>query len=187
MSISNIITHLENQHKAKLAELSKDKKARMLALEKQWAGRLETEKQKILDDYQKKAGQNLAQVDFQQKELYKKTLLTKKQVLIAQVFDDLYRELLALPQKDYAVMLEGALKKIPANEGVIQVAEGDAVLLQKVLKKSGRNDEVLINKKLKDRGFIYSNDKVTVDYTFAFVLKHLKDDSLIDLNNFLFA
>lgn len=187
MSISNIINHLESQHKAKLAELTKDKKARMSALEKQWTARLETEKQKILADYQKRVSQNLAQVGFRQKEFYKKEILSKKQVLIEQIFNDLYRDLLSLPEKEYVALLEGAMKKLPSIEGVIQFAEGDNSFWSKILKKTGRKDQLLVNKKLKDRGFIYSNDKVTIDYTFTFVLRHLKEESLIDLNNSLFA
>lgn len=187
MSITNIINHLESQHQAKLLELSKDKNARMSALKKQWEDKMKIEKQKILNEYQRKVNQNLAQINFLQKELYKKEVLRKKQELIDQLFSDLYRELLALPEKDYLVLIDGALKKLPNVDGTIQVSEVDASLFDDALQKVGRKDQILVNKKIKDRGFIYSNDKVVIDYTFLFVLRNLKGDSLIDLNNFLFS
>jgi vacuolar-type H+-ATPase subunit E/Vma4 len=186
MSISNIINHLELKHKERLAELAKDKKARLLALEKQWADRLSEGKSKILDEYKQKTEQTLSQLNFKQKEAWQREVLQKKQNLMDELMEDVYKDLMNLSNQDYGDLLAKSMLKLPEATGQIQISEEGNDLCKKTLKKLGRTDEILVNKKMNDRGFIYSNGKVVVDYTFRFVLRQVKNDHLIELNNDLF-
>jgi vacuolar-type H+-ATPase subunit E/Vma4 len=186
MSIANIINHLEEKHNQRLAELERDHASRLASLEKQWDGRFVEAKQKILSEYQQKSQQKLAQLSFKQREQWQREVLQKKQFLMDDLFNRVWGELKSLSDKDYDILLRKAFTKLPKLDGKIQVAPDGEVICQKIIKDLGRKDELIVNKNFEDRGFIYSNDKVLIDYSFNFVLRQLKNDSVVDLNNSLF-
>ncbi|HOX96835.1 MAG TPA: hypothetical protein PL066_00565 [bacterium] len=186
MSIANIINHLEEKHSQRLSELEQNHLARLASLKKQWEDRFTDARQKILSEYQQKSQQKLAQLSFKQREQWQREVLQKKQTLIDDLFDQVWQELKSLSDRDYDALLRKAFAKLPKSNGKIQVAPDGETICQKIIKDLGRGDELIVSKHFADRGFIYSNDKVLIDYSFNFVLRHLKNDSVVDLNNSLF-
>jgi hypothetical protein len=105
MSIINIINHLEEKQKQRLAELKKDKISRLAALGKQWEIRFSETRSKILDEYRQKSAQDLAQLNFQQKEIWQRETLQKKQNSMDELLEETWKELMEMSAKEYENLL----------------------------------------------------------------------------------
>lgn len=187
MAINDILLKIKEETEKKINRIKEETEKKIQELEKEWQGKILMEKNKILHQAQEKADKKIKQEEIKIKLAAKNLILTEKQKIIEDLWQEVLEELSRLEDEKYLELIVFLLSRCPAQKGTITPAAGREKITEQAIKKSHRQDELSL-KNIKVRGgFIYQSEKAEINASFEELIKEMKEGINIELNKIIFA
>ena len=187
MALEDIRQHIKEKAADEVRDIKERSATELSGLEDDWKTRIEEERKRLLGGIDRLAASALAQAKFEVREHAKAELLRSKTSQIDKVFDDALKELADLPKGEYVDVLVPMLKEIGDQDGVVLTSEDRAAELAQAMTQAGCKKAHVADERIDTvGGFVFRSKSIDRDCRFETMLKRIREDSMMQVNDLLF-
>ena len=171
MAIDNVIAKIKSSADEKRAELIKEadaEKAKILAEWQDKAGEFYKEERKKIET---EVANEKRSVILAKKLELRKELLTVKQGIIDEAFDQALEKMKTMPKKDYEQLLSKLLEAFAEDGEEVIGKKEDSAVLKSIVKKAGKDLKVSSETRDISGGFILVKGKIEKNVSFETIME----------------
>jgi len=162
MSVEDIKKHIADKAQAEAKQINEGSNKQIEALQLEWQEKIENERQRLLSEIERRASSKLAQAKFKIREQINSKKMKAKQDQLDESYEKALRSLIELSDSEYEKLVNKLRESTKDLEG--QIIEKDS-----------------------NAGFIFQTKEADLDYTFPTLLKQVREQTLVQVNDILFS
>lgn len=187
MALDDIIQSILAEAESEAQKIKQQGIAEIEVLKKDYQAKTEAEEKRIVALAKKEANKKTEQAKFLALSQKKAALLTKKQAILDQVYQQALIKLSKLPETDYQKLIAGLIKKLEEKQGEIIPVKGKETLTKEALKKSGKPFQLSTKTVAGNGGFVFQTAKMTIDNRFSVLIEHARSETEMAVSKILFS
>jgi len=186
MTTSNIVKEIlaDAEKEAKEIALKAEKEEKEII--KQYAEKIKKMENDFLQEKQKKEAVMNNKTKSLAESEKNNAILKKKREILKKAFEKAKEDFSNLSKQEIEKLLTASITNIQEKEGIIYANEDCFSIMEKIIKKEGKNFKMKKNKDFPG-GFLFVNDKVEMDFSFdAIIDKKVKLKMELQIASILF-
>ncbi len=185
MGLNEIIKKIKEEADKKIKEIKEKAEQEINKIEKKYQEEIEKKKNQILTLAKEEVDKKIKQTQIEASSETKNLILSKKQEILDEIYQEVLNELLRLNDEDYLKLLLILIKKCP-EKGEIIPAKNREKITEKAILES-KKDLNLSYKSLPIKGgFIFSSSDLEIDNSFENLIKIIREKTEIEVAKILF-
>ncbi|MFH1142896.1 MAG: hypothetical protein ABIH67_00565 [Candidatus Uhrbacteria bacterium] len=161
MSVEDIKQHIADKALTEANKIRNESNIQVEALQLEWQKKIEDERQRLVSEIEHQASSRLAQAKFKIREQVNSKKMTAKQDQLDECYEKALQSLAELSDSEYQKLV-------------------------KRLKESTKGLEGKIIEKENNGGFVFQTEEADLDFTFSTLLKQVRQQTLVEVNDILF-
>jgi len=187
MALDDIIQSILAEAKQEADKIKQGGIAEIEELKKNLAKTAEEEEKRILASAQKEADRQVEQARFLAVSQEKAGLLSKKQEILDQVYQQALAKLAQFDQAAYQKLVASLINQLEEPQGEILSVEGKENLTKQALAQTGKPYQ-LSNETVSGKGgFIFRTDTMEIDNRFAVLIDQVRETTEMEVSQILFS
>jgi len=162
MSVEDIKQHIADKAQAEAKQINEGSNKQIEALQLEWQQKIENERQRLLNEIERHASSKLAQAKFKIREQINAKKMKAKQDQLDESYDKALKALTDLSDSEYQKLVNKLMESTKGFEG-----------------------DLIDNEK--KSGFVFRTKQADLDYTFPTLLKQVREQTLVQVNDILFS
>lgn len=189
MSFQDIIKTIERETENKKKMIDKENKEKISFLEKEYARKIENEKEKIIRNVEEKMEKKIFEAAWMARETRKISTLKKKRKLIEKVYENAFKEILNLSEREQKIFFEkllSCIEEMKSAEIKIIPARESKEIIEEIIKSKDKLElnDGYINFQ---GGFIAKIDDAEINCGFKMIFDKIRKETELKIAERLFS
>lgn len=187
MALNDILEKIKKEAKKKVDEIEKERGEKIKEIEADYHQKIEKKKKAILEKVKKETEKKVKQAQIKLSLATKNAILTKKQDILDNFWQEILDYLVKLPEKEYLKIVSHLLARCPKEKGEIISAQGKEKIVKEAIARAKKNYILAKETTQIKGGFIYRSELLEIDASFEALVRELREKLDVRVTKILFT